>query len=399
MIQHSCQAATNHSHQSASDEWTADTSFADGGVEEDLRMSWFNQALAYLQSIQGDRPIPSVIICLTRTINMNANEQPARGGGRMAGRGNWSKDETMHMLSIVQRILPIGAEKWDAVVAEHSNEYPGRCKNGIMRKYTTLHRRTIPTGDPNCPEEVRLAKRLKYEIGNSATIGDADERFALKQVAHVGGNGANPQPVAHAPVARAAVGAAASAQPVADDAQPAAAADAQPAAAADAQPAAAVAARASDSTVTPATRKRTYRTSPETKDDKKDDFIEAFRMQMVAMQQSAEMDRQQRREEDRSRRRDEEERRKIEREREQAKREAQERANEQMMQMIASSVASLSSAWAAGNTGASAVFRPAQQPVLEGMEQKKQAPPSPSSTVSTVSTPSPPKRLRRNRKK
>ena len=36
----------------------------------------------------------------------------------------------------------------------------------IRRKFASLHQKGIPTGDPNCPEEVHLAKRIKYDIGH-----------------------------------------------------------------------------------------------------------------------------------------------------------------------------------------------------------------------------------------
>ena len=62
-----------------------------------------------------------------------------------------------------------------------------------MRKYATLYRKPIPTGDPNCPEEVKLAKRIKYLIGNKASVGDAEEEFNLEEI-EFGESGANPKP-------------------------------------------------------------------------------------------------------------------------------------------------------------------------------------------------------------
>ena len=157
----------------------------------------FNRTLEFLQFIQtsgriaADGPVvPRIplVICFPKQ-KMNRN-------GTRIGVGNFSKEETMHMLRIVERVLPIGSEGWKAVEAEHADEYPARCKNALMRKYATLYRKPIPTGDPNCPEEVKLAKRIKYMIGNKAAIGNAEEEFNLEEI-EFGESGANPNPDAN----------------------------------------------------------------------------------------------------------------------------------------------------------------------------------------------------------
>ena len=42
-----------------------------------------------------------------------------------------------------------------------------------------MHRRKIPTGDPNIPPEVRLAKRVKHLIGDKAEVCDGTEDFSM----------------------------------------------------------------------------------------------------------------------------------------------------------------------------------------------------------------------------
>ena len=65
-------------------------------------------------------------------------------------------------------------------------------------------------GDPDCPEEAKLAKQIKHLIGNKpAVVGDAEQEFNLEE-AEFGGSGANPNAepspeVAEAAVAEAAV--------------------------------------------------------------------------------------------------------------------------------------------------------------------------------------------------
>ena len=57
----------------------------------------------------------------------------------------------------------------------------------------SLHSKKICTGDPTIPEEVRLAKQVKWKIGNKAAIGDVEEHFELEEV-EFGETQANPNP-------------------------------------------------------------------------------------------------------------------------------------------------------------------------------------------------------------
>ena len=51
----------------------------------------------------------------------------------------------------------------------------------LKRKYNVLHRLQIPTDDPNMPDEVRQAKRIKHTIGLKADLGDGEEEFDLEE--------------------------------------------------------------------------------------------------------------------------------------------------------------------------------------------------------------------------
>ena len=103
---------------------------------------------------------------------------------------NCSIAEVMNLLRIIKDILPIGEENWKRVLALHSETHPCRDVTSIKRKFQSLHRKPIPTGDPECPEEVQLAKRLKHRIGQKASIGDGEDEFELEDVQH-GPSGAN----------------------------------------------------------------------------------------------------------------------------------------------------------------------------------------------------------------
>ena len=83
---------------------------------------------------------------------------PAQTGRRPRG-NKYRRDELMHLLQIMETVVPIGPTEWDEVLDQHCEVFPGRDVDSLRRKYTTLHRKKIPTGDPNMPPEVRLAKR------------------------------------------------------------------------------------------------------------------------------------------------------------------------------------------------------------------------------------------------
>ena len=129
--------------------------------------------------------IPDVIIFINLNVcNTNSKSKmsgaAAANGGRRVGAGNYSKDEVMYLLTIMNDVLPIGQEEWDLVVTRHSVGFPGRDVDSVRRKYASLHRKSIPTGDPSMPEEVRLAKHVKYRIGDKANIGGDDEQYNLE---------------------------------------------------------------------------------------------------------------------------------------------------------------------------------------------------------------------------
>ena len=92
---------------------------------------------------------------------------------------NYSREELMNFLGIMLQIMPIGGDDWEAVLEEHSILFPGREVESLRRKFSLLHRKKIPTGDPRCPEEVILAKRIKYQISSRADVGDGEEEMDL----------------------------------------------------------------------------------------------------------------------------------------------------------------------------------------------------------------------------
>ena len=79
----------------------------------------------------------------------------------------------------MERILTIGPIEWESVAIENSNDFLGRDVDSIPRKYISLHRKKIPTGDLNIPMEVRMTKRVKYKIGDKAKLDDTTIKYDM----------------------------------------------------------------------------------------------------------------------------------------------------------------------------------------------------------------------------
>ena len=77
----------------------------------------------------------------------------------------------MILLNIITDVLPIGPDQWDDVCACF-NEQAGTNRNvmGIRCKFTQLHRRRIKTGDPDCPDDVKQAKRALRAIEHKSNV-------------------------------------------------------------------------------------------------------------------------------------------------------------------------------------------------------------------------------------
>jgi hypothetical protein len=95
------------------------------------------------------------------------------GNGRGA---SYSDEEVNDFLCLMLEIAPIGPYEWEQVVEEHKEKYEhlNRDKESIRRKYKSLANQWIPTGDPNCPPLVYLAKKVQREIKRKSDCGDME---------------------------------------------------------------------------------------------------------------------------------------------------------------------------------------------------------------------------------
>ena len=93
-----------------------------------------------------------------RRVTRVGERRRRRSVGARRGSG-FSEAEVMSLLASIHAHLPISGDEWRAVQQEHHTAYPDadRTVESLRRKFASLHRSRIPTGDPTCPAEVREA--------------------------------------------------------------------------------------------------------------------------------------------------------------------------------------------------------------------------------------------------
>ena len=89
----------------------------------------------------------------------------------------FTQTETDTLLEILDVMLPLCREEWDAVLAKHNTVFGDqhRTVDSLKRKFSTLHRKRMPTGDPLMPDDVRKAKHIRHKMTERADVGFGDE--------------------------------------------------------------------------------------------------------------------------------------------------------------------------------------------------------------------------------
>jgi hypothetical protein len=84
-------------------------------------------------------------------------------GGRKTGSVGYKQDELLFLLDIMESRLPVGPDQWELVLTKHNETYAAhnRSVSSLKRAYQNLLRKTMPTGDPDCPPKVRKAKQIE----------------------------------------------------------------------------------------------------------------------------------------------------------------------------------------------------------------------------------------------
>ena len=76
----------------------------------------------------------------------------------------FTKAETTTLLKVIEQILPINAEAWNEVHDVFNSKHSPHGVEGLKCKFNKLANKPVPTGNPNMPEDVRLAKSIKSKL-------------------------------------------------------------------------------------------------------------------------------------------------------------------------------------------------------------------------------------------
>ena len=79
------------------------------------------------------------------------------------GKG-FTKAETTTLLKVIEQILPIDVEAWNEVHDVFNSKHSPRGVEGLKCKFNKFTNKPVPTGNPNMPEDVRLAKSIKSKL-------------------------------------------------------------------------------------------------------------------------------------------------------------------------------------------------------------------------------------------
>ena len=93
------------------------------------------------------------------------------------GKG-FTKAETTTLLKAVERIVPIDAEGWAEVHEIFNSKHSSRGVEGLKRIFNKLANKPVPTGNPNIPDNVKLAKSIKGKLfrrSGATNLSDEEE--------------------------------------------------------------------------------------------------------------------------------------------------------------------------------------------------------------------------------
>ena len=72
--------------------------------------------------------------------------------------------ETTTLLNVIEKILPIDVEAWNEVHDLFNSKHTPRGVEGLKCKFNKLTNKPVPMGNPNMPEDVRLAKSIRSKL-------------------------------------------------------------------------------------------------------------------------------------------------------------------------------------------------------------------------------------------
>ncbi|GLB43938.1 hypothetical protein LshimejAT787_1501220 [Lyophyllum shimeji] len=100
--------------------------------------------------------------------------------GRPRGSSNYTINEVMHLLDLLEAELPLGQKGWNSVYKKYTkwarnNNYISRTVKSLDTKYKQLIKTTMPTGDGRCPPDVKHAHQIEDLIKERACTRDLND--------------------------------------------------------------------------------------------------------------------------------------------------------------------------------------------------------------------------------
>ena len=112
------------------------------------------------------------VFCIFPTTYTMPSRHPPTSMRR--GKG-FTKAETTTLLKVIEEILPIDAEAWNEVHDVFNSKHTPHGVKGLKRKFNKLANKPVPTGNPNMPEDIRLAKSIKSKLFRCSGVTNISE--------------------------------------------------------------------------------------------------------------------------------------------------------------------------------------------------------------------------------
>lgn len=133
--------------------------------------------------------LPFVLTCVELSKNETtqqwqeaAKQQQEKARSHRAEKKNYSTNEVNLFLDLMEEVLPIGGDEWQNVCKQFNSFFHGDWNvESLRRKFASLHRKRIPTGDPSMPYTVRKAKLIHHLIGHKTDLGYEEDAFDLEE--------------------------------------------------------------------------------------------------------------------------------------------------------------------------------------------------------------------------
>ncbi|KAJ7701086.1 hypothetical protein B0H17DRAFT_1327685 [Mycena rosella] len=103
----------------------------------------------------------------------NDGAAPAPKRGRPLGSGNYSRDDVNALFTLIEKELPLGQRGWKEVHRGYkrycaAKNRPKRSAKSLENKYKQMLKMKKPTGEGNCPPEIKRAHKIEALLNERA---------------------------------------------------------------------------------------------------------------------------------------------------------------------------------------------------------------------------------------